>query len=251
MITPLHRDNSPVKHGYFYYLGLGMPIPFFIVVNAITLLAIYHAATTRTTEDYLQYGGGIGVTSLLLLGNELLKDHWKSRRIIGWKKLFLLVNLALGIIAGTGALYYSFAASTYDFVKWLIEQWERHDIGPFFVSTVVFVTGLILFWFRLRCRATYGFTEVLVGVSIASYKYVEVSAYTNTALPVDLNFLIALLTAGVYLVVRGLDNIQQGLITEPGDPFLKPIVQWYQALGTAIVEDKKPDCIVSNPQQDR
>ena len=51
---------------------------------------------------------------------------------------------------------------------------------------------------------------------MAAYRY---SIEANNASHIhDANFYIAMLTAGVYLVVRGLDNVHQGFVKEPADP---------------------------------
>ena len=56
----------------------------------------------------------------------------------------------------------------------------------------------------------YGFTEVLVGATVAGYRVA-----TNQGLNTELYLVV--LTAGIYLVVRGLDNVQQGLKARPDD----------------------------------
>src|ERR1700682_1350931 len=73
------------------------------------------------------------------------------------------------------------------------------------------IAGAVLFAFRLHARALYGFTEAIVGLLIAGQR-----AAVETRWPIeDLSFDLAVLTAGVYLVVRGLDNVHQGLKKEP------------------------------------
>lgn len=77
------------------------------------------------------------------------------------------------------------------------------------VSAVVVATafaGAMLFAFRLYARAMYGCTEALVGLIIAGER-----ASAEVRWPIEnLNFDLAILTAGVYLVVRGLDNVHEG-----------------------------------------
>lgn len=237
MSNPHHPKDAPVRRGYFYYLGLGLPTPVFILLEVAILWAIYHAATTRTADDFLLYGGLFGIPVSLLLGKLWFTEWRKSRKASIWWNLFFLSNLIPGTFV-FGALYYSLGASAYDFVKWLIRLWDQPYTGPFLVSATVFLVGVGLFWFRSRCRGVYGLTEVVVGLSIASYKYVEASSGSHATATSDTNLLIALLTAGVYLVVRGLDNIQQGLSSVPGDPIFKPLVTWYRTLGEVVIEVK-------------
>ncbi|OYQ38653.1 hypothetical protein CHU94_14470 [Rhodoferax sp. TH121] len=245
MNNPDYPKNAPIKHGYFYYLGVGTPIPLFIIVGVMTLWAIYHAATTRTAAEYLRYGWIFGIPLMLAVGNLWFSTWRKSKQIKVWLRILMLVHLIAGAAIG-GALYYSLVASAYDFLRWLIQQWDRPYSGPLLVGMAVFLIGLVLFLFRVRYRATYGLTEVAAGISIATYKYIEVSTGTHSAAPTDPNLLIALLTAGVYLVVRGLDNMQQGLSATPADRLLQPLATWYKTLGM-VVEVKELDTLDQDP----
>lgn len=236
--NPHHPKGQPVKRGYFYYLGLGMPTPIFILLEVVMVWAIYHAVTTRTTTDYLTYGGVLGIPIGLLLVKIWVTEWRASNRLSIWKKAFLLVNLIPGSVF-LGAIYYSLAASAYDFLRWLFWLWHQPYAGPFLVSAAVFLLGMGLFGLRLRYRATYGFSEILAGISIASYKYIEASTGSQTAVPTDPNLIIALLTAGVYLVVRGLDNMHHGLTVEPVDPIFRPLLTWYRSVGEVMIDEKE------------
>lgn len=68
--------------------------------------------------------------------------------------------------------------------------------------------GALFFVFRLRLRLLYGATEALVGAAIAAQR---VGSEPGEGLPSETGFYIAILTAGVYLVVRGLDNMHQAM----------------------------------------
>ena len=70
----------------------------------------------------------------------------------------------------------------------------------------------MLFLFRYYCRSIYGLSETLVGLIVAA------SRVWNNDIPAsDPSLYLAILTAGVYLVVRGLDNIYQGIVSQPRD----------------------------------
>jgi hypothetical protein len=87
--------------------------------------------------------------------------------------------------------------------------------GSVAISTfIVLLVGLVLFSIRLRYRAIYGLTEALAGLTIAANRFAATAdqpGIRNSA------FYLAVLTAGVYLVVRGLDNMHVGLTREPKD----------------------------------
>lgn len=78
---------------------------------------------------------------------------------------------------------------------------------PMFGAVITLLLGVSLFGFRKGARGLYGLTEVVAGVSIAAYR---ISTENTDLLNASPEIYIALLTAGVYLVVRGLDNMEQG-----------------------------------------
>lgn len=99
------------------------------------------------------------------------------------------------------------------------ERWfGKPDITDIFViapvSLIVVGAGGALFYIRLKFRFCYGATEVLAGVMVAASK---VSGEIKSAADVTTGWTFTLFTAGIYLVVRGLDNMHQGLIKEPLD----------------------------------
>lgn len=80
-------------------------------------------------------------------------------------------------------------------------------------ATSTAAVGALFFLFRLKLRFVYGFTEALAGIAIAGQR---ISVQPGTSIPSETEFYIAVLTAGVYLVVRGLDNMHQA--ARDGDP---------------------------------
>lgn len=74
--------------------------------------------------------------------------------------------------------------------------------------------GFLLFAFRLKMRTIYGIVESLVGVLIFVSK-VESDVRAINDLKLETG--VAILTGSLYLVVRGIVNIQDGLTQEPLD----------------------------------
>lgn len=89
----------------------------------------------------------------------------------------------------------------------LLAAWYfRQPLGQTFpvwgltVSTAFL--GIFLFWFRSRYRLSYGIVEALFGF-FAAARLANPSTYDST-------FFLQLV-AGLYIIVRGLDNIEKGI----------------------------------------
>lgn len=120
-----------------------------------------------------------------------------------------------------GWVMFSFPFAVFFFVYFLYHIYQSYTkaTGLPFSSTPIFTvlfflgmicTGVLFFVYRLKHRFWYGFFEMLVGLSIATIRfYSDVLSASNQieATPVA----IAILTGGIYLMVRGLDNMHQGL----------------------------------------
>jgi hypothetical protein len=92
------------------------------------------------------------------------------------------------------------------------------------VGFFTLVSGGLLFGARLKWRATYGLSEVVAGVLIASHRaYGEHELWSST----NSDFYLAILAGGIYLVVRGLDNFYQGRELQ-NDPAIR-LINWIKA----------------------
>ncbi len=217
----LSKDGEVSKKWHIPMYNLLLPIPVFLILNCFGIFPIWWAITHRTWDDFLRYSPFLGLAFILVSGKfafNIIKIFWAHNlRIVA---LLLTVQIPFGLLI-VGALGYCFVATTWDMLRLLYSASGTSYFGAITLMLFTLVTGLLLFLFRLRYRATYGFTEAIAGVCIAGYKFIAEGA--NEALT-NPNFYLALLTAGIYLVVRGLDNIHQGLYKEPFDPiprFLK------------------------------
>ncbi|OIR02516.1 hypothetical protein GALL_154670 [mine drainage metagenome] len=108
-------------------------------------------------------------------------------------------------------LFYSF----YIFFKDMINLISKSNINSY---QITFLGGLIsiliayaLFIFRLRKRLEYGLSELVVGFYVALHNITAIKGVGN----LDSSQLLVILTAGIYLMVRGLDNIYLGVKKKP------------------------------------
>lgn len=99
------------------------------------------------------------------------------------------------------------------FARWISEA------PPVLAGSAVLVMGLVLFGIRYKWRALYGLGEVIVGVAVGTSKLTAVYPFPLHADWKAVDIALGVLCAGVYLVVRGLDNIHVGCTKEPRDPW--------------------------------
>lgn len=74
---------------------------------------------------------------------------------------------------------------------------------------LVLAGGALLYTFRCKFRSLYGLTEILAGVVIGTLRYTTGSPHHNA------DWAFGILTAGIYIAVRGLDNFFTGLSEDP------------------------------------
>lgn len=124
------------------------------------------------------------------------------------QKLILILSSVLVSVAFYG--FYVWVQVAVIFAGWLYKSMPAYSV---LFPVVVLSVGSTLFMIRQRYRFFYGVTEIVVGLAVAVHLSQTYSSdATNAA-----NVFIGLVTAGAYLVVRGLDNVQQGLATENKD----------------------------------
>ena len=192
-------------------------------------LAIGYAIYSRTLEDFVSYAGGIAVFFSLLIYMWLPLQSFLIAVAQGTPvRRPPLKHLAI-FSAGASALSVLLAVLYYSLAVLLIDAWDNirnwealitQRPTALAVGTLVVITaGLLFFWFRLRARFIYGASEALAGVAFAVHRLADEPV---VFLPSDNSFYFAMLTAGVYLIVRGLDNMHQAW-KDQTDPLAKAL----------------------------
>ena len=184
------------------------------------LIAITYSAFNRTVDDYVAHSMQIalimGVAALLNIAYTWIKiRQLKPPFPIGTALVSLI---AIAIISPA---YYSIAVAIKDIYIFLLSPESGRTPTVFITVIMTLGLGVGLFVFRLKARTYYGLTEIMVGVTVAVYR---VTATPNDGLISNADLYLAVLTAGIYLVVRGLDNMHQGLNNEP-DSFLSRVIR--------------------------
>jgi hypothetical protein len=207
---------------------------FRLFILIVVPLAISYAIYARKQHDFLLYGGAIAgfldLIMILWLPLQAYRIAIETGRPVyrpPLKNLFIYAFCVFAVSILLGLIYYSLAVLFID--AWSnIRNWEALlSQRPFAIALgalTVFTVGLVFFWFRLRARFIYGISEILAGVAFAVYRLAH---EVVTALPSDKTFYFALLTASVYLIVRGLDNMHHAWKDQKD-----PIAKLFFRLGT-------------------
>lgn len=85
---------------------------------------------------------------------------------------------------------------------------------PLYVALVALLllsVSAALFFFRLKARFFFGLSEALVGFVIGIWKTPEVADPTTW----NLDVIFVMVTASIFLIVRGFDNMYAGLSSSP------------------------------------
>jgi hypothetical protein len=100
-------------------------------------------------------------------------------------------------------------------------EWATRGAGA--TLSLAIALGLLRFLARLRFRTVYGVAEVLAGVIVATTSFDGVALVTNAT---DGSLVLTFVTAAVFPIVRGLDNIHRGAAKEPLDPIGGKLLAW-------------------------
>ena len=163
------------------------------------------------------------------------------------KKKEMLVDKIVARLLLTMAMFSGSFAIVLTLILSITPEISNKEISFFPVWVIVILLpllGLFLFWFRSRFRVYYGTIEFIVGYITALIVFLP-TKFDYTQLQ-PLTYLQIL--GGLYTMVRGLDNMTQGLRGIPVEPTLslwKEIVRGDFFIPPPIVKlltkiDKKP-----------
>ncbi len=188
------------------------------IVVPLIFVAVLHTILHRTPNEFFEESFPIAVF-LAIISYGFFAMRWS---IFGHPKfnihLFLLpvLYLPVAIIALT-VVYYGIWGALQDGYVWVEHQSPPRGLFVAFIGVMVVGLGYALFLFRLHARFFFGLTEAITGLVIALRNIPE------NADPVlwSSQIFIVILTAGIFLIVRGFDNMYTGLKSESLDALLK------------------------------
>lgn len=193
----------------------GMPMWIQVLSLISSIISITYCIKTRSLEDFIKYGSytifGIFIVIVLILIIGTIRNGFIKPT---WKGIFLGVPIIVVLLIFMGISNYAFFVVIKDIFFWLKSPSISKTSAVILTALLTLGVGSILFYFRLRMRAIYGLTEAAIGIVVAGNRAItQIDQFTSS------DFYLAILTASVYLIVRGFDNIHQGLTKEPIDQY--------------------------------
>lgn len=194
-----------------------LPLPakiYLFFLGILLLLSVAYSFTARTLRDFLTYIPLWSLVAVGLFANLSISLATAFGRALP-KPTFLHFLRILRFAIPLAFIAYGVVVSVRDAYSWL--SITKYEV---IVVWMALLLGLVLFTLRSNLRFFYGISEVLVGLIVAAYRHIPKTSIW------DFDTFLPFLTAGVYLVVRGFDNIQQGLSKNTPDP----LVSWLRSI---------------------
>lgn len=126
--------------------------------------------------------------------NKEIED--KAEKVVSSQKRYLITSFVLGVVASAAA---NIVYSNIELLVSTVTVWGTMVGLP--------VLGLALFWYREKFRLSYGAFEFCVGVIMSYYVLFPTFSYSGVGVKEGIQIL-----GGLYVMVRGLDNIGKGVI---------------------------------------
>ncbi|MGB4065559.1 MAG: hypothetical protein WBK19_17180 [Azonexus sp.] len=183
-----------------------------VLLLVICSVCVIHTIITRTPSDFLSIlKYVVPVTIFLFFSNysvdeKIGSDGEVTRYYPSAREAFEGAIIGSVFLIPIGVVILSVYSSAVDTVAWMQSPNLDDYVVKVISAVAVLIAGHVLFLFRQKYRPIYGATELLVGVAIAMNNGHELLKNGEF----DLTMVFAFITAGVYLVVRGLDNIHEG-----------------------------------------
>lgn len=187
--------------------------------------AFIYTMSTRTLWDLWDYCKPVVIVltpllALIVLG-ALLYDR-RTRHLVEILAASILVPFLACLLAVT---FFTVETSLRDFFLWAQNPRTNPWLGVA-SSLAILMLGAALFYFRLHWRSCYGVAEASAGVVLALQK---VFSFQDLNASADLGFLAWLLTASIFLVVRGFVNVHEGLGPPAKDKAIAALIAWIRS----------------------
>lgn len=205
------------------------------ILASIILIYIFsstiYTLCTDDMHDIMLHTFYISIfVSIIILGFFIETFFFDSKRKLSERDaadLIFLLFLLFAIFLESFILYVLYIFTSY--VITLISNNASHFLTILYkynhVTMIIFFTlffGIFLYIFKIKFRLIYGVTELVVGLIVSAIRTIQ---EPMDQFLIDYKFHLAILTAGIYLVVRGIDNIYEGYKEESKDVLTAFIIE--------------------------
>jgi hypothetical protein len=186
------------------------------ILLVVGSICVIHTIITRTPADFISILKYIAPVAIFLFASNYSvvvntgADGKITRYYPTAREALLGALMGSIFLIPIGVVILSVYSLVIDAVDWMHSPNLNSYMVNIISSSVVLVSGYSLFLFRKNYRSFYGATEVLIGVVIAMNNAQSLFQKGN----LDLTLVFAFITAGIYLVVRGLDSIHEGNLSK-------------------------------------
>lgn len=237
--VPSRRLNEPE--------GTDLLGPFVLLPGLIGFGVVWHIGVISQSTIvgiFLAISCPLGLLAILGEGT----DRWKNRSsapMLIRSDLFMIPALILGLVLGVLVVcgwLLMMASAVLPVFRWLADPATSKTAAQWLIVPIVVLVGSVLFYLRLKLRFLYGSIEMATGLFVA---WMQVQSLAPDSTVLDQKFLVALLTASIYLFVRAADNVQTALKASTPDPSLR-LFRWLLRRGrkrpsdAATLSDQSP-----------
>lgn len=182
------------------------------VLLVVGLICVIHTFITRTPADFLSILKYIPIVTVFLFSSNYSAvvntgaDGKITRYYPTAREAFLGALIGSILLIPVSVVLLSVYSVAVDAVDWVHSPGLNAHTVDMLSLGIVLILGHSLFLFKKKYRSIYGATEILMGVAIAMHNAQLLFEKGN----LETTLFFAFITAGIYLVVRGLDNIHEG-----------------------------------------
>lgn len=212
MNDKINTNNSITDKGSLLLL--------FLLYNVVAIHLIY-PDTPETSASELGLFIGISIALLCLV---LAGFGYVIKGKLPQKKQAIELVFSLAFLPPAGFVATNLISSVY-FIANKAIYFSISSNAKIIWALAVLAVGAIFFAFRYRYRFIYGAIEALIGAIVGCQYFDTLISNRLNGASLEAS-IVATLTGGIYLVVRGFDNMHNGM---KSDPFGKGVQKWIES----------------------
>lgn len=212
------------------FIDKGALIPLFLLYSVVAMHVIYPDPPGASAS---QLGLFIGI-SIALLCLALAGFGYVIKGRLPQKKQAIELVFSLVFLPPMGFVATNLISSVY-FIANKATYFSISSNTKIIWALTVLAVGAIFFVFRYKYRFIYGAIEAIVGAAVGC-QYLDTLISNQLGRSSLESSIVATLTGGIYLVVRGFDNMHNGMKSDPLGKSVQKLMESF----TGHDEDQNP-----------